>query len=368
MSMTRDQLPDTHRLAGGALGALMVGGVRRSLGVVASVALIVFVALLAGSSASGAGGASIVVYNGQQSQATDNLVAAFEQKTGITVQVRIDDSIILANELLQEGSNSPADVFLSEDSPELMTLEQHGLLAKLPASILDQTASQDNSPDGDWVAVGLHVSVLDYDPALISRGQLPSSILDLAQPRWKGKFGIAPTDPDFAALVGAVIDTYGTKTTIAWLEGLKRNAHTYVDDLTLAYAVFSGSVPCGVINQNYMYDVQLQDGTESELYYFPAGNVGSVTSISGAAVVASSKHKAAAEEFLKFVVSKQGQEIIAHSDVFEYPARPGIRLSGILPPIETLPPLASIPHDTMSPAALGNDALAAQLIEQVGLY
>ena len=313
----------------------------------------------------GGGKQSIVLYNGQHTQLTEALIAAFEKQSGISVRVRTGDSLVLADQILEEGHDSPADVYLSENSPELMTLQQRGFLSKLPGPILDQISSRDNSPTGDWVGVALRVSALACDPSLISRSELPSSILDLAQPQWKGKIAIAAIDSDFPPLVGAVIETYGIHAATTWLQGLKRNAATYQDDESVVAAVNRGDVACGVINQYYWYRLRLEVGQgamHSTLYYFPGGNVGSVTNISGAAVLASSKRKSDADRFLRFIVSAQGQEIIAHSDDFEYPARPGIK------PNAALPPLASIAHATLSPIELGNDAQAAKLLQQVGLY
>jgi len=323
----------------------------------------VVVGLLAGCG--GGGGQSIVLYNGQHSQLTNELVSAFEKQTGISVRTRIDDSLVLADQILQEGHSSPADVYISENSPELMELEQHGLLARLSPSILGQVPAADESPTGDWVGVALRVSSLVYDPALLRASQLPTSILDLAQPRWKGKVAIAPTDSDFPPLVGAVLDAYGTKTATAWLEGLKRNAQTYVDEESVAAAVNRGDVACGVVNQYYWYRLRLEfgtGGTHSRVYYFPNHDVGSITNISGAAVLASSRHREDADRFLRFLVSEQGQQIISRSDDFEYPARPGVK------PNSALPPLSTIAHATLSVAALGNDERAAQLLQQIGLY
>jgi len=348
-------------VASGAAGATGRRGMRIAGPVVLAAASL---ALMSGCGGGG-GGASIVLYNGQHTQLTDALVAAFTKQTRISVRMRTNDSLVLADQILQEGRDSPADVYLSENSPELMTLEQHGLLAKLSPSLLDQVPTRDDSPIGDWVAVALRVSALVYDPALLARSNLPTSILQLAQPQWKGKVAIAAVDSDFPPLVGAVIQTYGTKTATAWLKGLKHNAETYQDDESVVAAVNRGDVACGVINQYYWYRLRLEvgnGGIHSALYYFPGGNVGSVTNISGAAVLASSKHQADAERFLGFIVSKAGQEIIAHSDDFEYPARAGIK------PNSQLPALNAIAHATISPVRLGNDAQASKLLEDIGLY
>jgi iron(III) transport system substrate-binding protein len=312
----------------------------------------------------GSGHASITLYNGQHTQLTSSLVAAFEKATGITVQIRTDDSAVLADQIVQEGGDSPADVYISEDSPELMNLQQRGLITKLPQSVLGQVPKGDESPTGNWVGMALRVSSLVYSPAHVQRSQLPASLLDLAQPSWKGKIAIAPADSDFPPVVAAVIAKHGEAAARTWLAGLKRNARIYQDDESVVAAVNRGDVATGVINQYYWYRLRLEIGKKairSALYYFAPGDVGAVVNISGAAILDSSKHQKNAERFISFLVSETGQRIIAGSDDFEYLVRPGVAPNG------ALPPLASIGHTSVGVAALGNGALAARLIKQSGL-
>lgn len=321
-------------------------------------------AVLAGCGGGG-GGRSIVLYNGEHPQLTQALVAAFEQETGINVRMRTNDGIVLANQILQEGDASPADVYMSENSPEFMTLQQRGLLAKLSPSILEQVPTRYESPTGEWVGITLRVSSLVYNPAVIARSELPTSILDLAKPQWKGKVAIAPTDSDFPPVVGAVIATYGPKTATTWLVGLKRNAQTYQDAEAVVSAVNHGDVAAGIVNQYYWYRLQLELGKNamrSSLHYFPNNDVGSITNIAGVAVLASSKHRQDAERFVNFVVGETGQQIVAQGDTFEYPARPGVA------PNSALPPLRAIAHATLSVVALGNHEQAVQLMREAGLF
>lgn len=336
---------------------------RRSRRRAVALATVVLTTALTGCGSPGAG-PSIVLYNGQHTQLTDALVAAFEKDTGIEVRVRTNDGIVLADQILEEGASSPADVYFTENSPELVELDQHRLLAKLTPAILDQIPSRDDSPAGDWVGVALRVSSLAYDPALLPASQLPASILDLAQPRWRGRIAVAPTDSDFPPLVGAVIATYGVASARSWLSGITRNAETYQDEESVVAAVNRGDVACGLINQYYWYRLRLEVGVNrmhSTLYYFPDHNVGSIVNISGVAVLASSSHRQAAESFVRFLVSAAGQRIIAHSDDFEYPARPGAL------PNKALPPLSVVAPDTLSVTELGNDHAASELIQQAGL-
>jgi iron(III) transport system substrate-binding protein len=321
------------------------------------------VAALAVAAAGTAGGPSIVLYNGQHQELSQALIDAFQKQTGIQVHVRSNDGVVLADQILQEGTHSPADVYLTENSPELMYLEEHGLLARLPRSIVSQVPAADRSPTGRWIGLAQRVSSLAYDPSKVSRAQLPASILDLAKPQWKGKVAVSPLDSDFPPIVGAVIASKGQKAAADWLAGLKKNARVYQDEEAVVAAVDRGDVPVGIVNQYYWYRLRLEQGagrTKSRLWYFKGKDPGSVVNLSGAAVLASSKHKADAEKFLAFLAGRAGQKIIAKGDDFEYPARPGIA------PNPALPALATVPHTTFSVVKLGDDRAAAQLIADTG--
>ena len=212
--------------------------------------------------------------------------------------------------------------------------------------------------------MALRVSSLVYNPSRLPRSQLPASLLDLAQPQWKGKIAIAPTDTDFPPLVGAVIAKHGEAAARDWLAGLKRNARVYQDEEAVVAAVNRGDVASGAINSYYWYRLELELGQKamhSALYYFSPNDAGAAVNISGAALLKSSKQQMNAERFIAFLVSKAGQQIIADSDDFEYLVRSDVA------PSSTLPPLATIGHTSLSVAALGNGELAARLIRQAGL-
>jgi iron(III) transport system substrate-binding protein len=331
-----------------------------------SAAVLVVTAMLVagcGGSSGGRSRGSLVLYNGQHPELTNAIVSAFERANNISVRQRTNNGVVLADQILGEGKSSPADVYLTENSPELVNLSQHGLLAKLPQSILDQVPAADRSADGTWVGVALRVSALVYNPSLISRSQLPPSIVDLASPEWKGKVAVAPLDSDFQPVVGAVIAKEGKAAATNWLAGVARNAAVYQDDESVVTAVNRGDEPIGVINQYYWYRLRREIGAgkmHSAIYYFPNGDPGSVVNVSGAAVLASSHHRSQAQRLVAFFVSHEGQRLISVGDDFEYPVRPGVG------PNPQLPPFASIPHSNISVAALGNDVAARQLVSVAG--
>jgi iron(III) transport system substrate-binding protein len=323
-----------------------------------------------GSSSSGGPAAAshptITLYNGQHEQTTDALVAGFEKQTGITVKIRNDDEDVFDDQILTEGSRTPADVIYTENTPALQFLQEHNLLAPVDPTTLAKTPSKFNSPEGKWLGVSARVSVLDYNPSKISASQLPKTALALADPKYKGLLAIAPGETDFQPIVTSMIKQYGTARTLAWLKGIKANAgsHTYPDNETIASDVNSGKAAFGVINQYYWYRLGAEIGSSkihSKLAYFAPGDPGYVLDVSGAAVLAGSKEPAAAQQFLAYLVSKPGQEIIAHSDSFEYPIASGVTRGGPETPFDQLQP------NPIDLEQLGDGQAAVNLMKQAQL-
>jgi iron(III) transport system substrate-binding protein len=349
--------------------------VRRVTAAVATAAVIATGLTLSACSSSSAagGGTTITLYNGQHEQTADNLITAFEQKTGINVVVRSDDEDVLADQIASEGKNSPADVFFTENSPPLESLQAKGLLAAVDPSTLAHTPSEYNSPQGDWVGVSARVSVIIYNPSLISASQLPTHVSQLADPKYAGKLALAPGETDFQPIVTAYRRAYGTAATLTWLKKIDANAsgHIYPDNETIADEVNRGAAAFGIVNQYYWYRMRAEIGASnmhSDITYFADGDPGYVLDVSGAAVLKSSKHQAAAQKFLAFIVSKQGQEIIANPGTgageslsFEYPIASGVTTHAGETPFGDLHPYP------ISIAELGDGSTAIALMTQAGL-
>ena len=336
----------------------------------ATAALAACCGVLAGcGTASGTDSQSITLYNGQHVQTAEALVNAFEKATGITVNIRSDDEDTLADQIVTEGSHSPADVFYTENSPPLESLQAKGLLAKVESSTLSLTPAKYSSPDGDWVGVSARVSVLIYNPSLISASQLPTHVSQLAEPQYKGKLALAPQETDFQPIVTSYLRAYGKSATLAWLKAVYANAsgHIYPDNETIADYVNRGAAAFGIVNQYYWYRMRAEIGAgrvHSEITHFAAGDPGYVVDISGAAVLKSSTHQAAAQKFLAFLVSKQGQSIIgdpSKSISFEYPIASGVTTQAPETPFNQLQPYP------MTVAELGTGATAIALMRQAGL-
>ncbi len=348
----------------------MKSGIGRGSLAIAAVAVAVAVAGCGSSSKGDAGPSSnvtLTLYSGQHEQTTAQLVSAFTKQTGIKVKVRSDDEAELANQIAQEGSRSPADVFFTENTPPLEFLREKNLLSPITPSTLADVDSKYNSVQGDWVGVSARVSVMVYNTKDLTAQQLPTSVMDLASPAWKGKIGIAPGETDFQPIVTSMIKTYGQSAALKWLQGLKSNAgsdHNYPDNETLTNMVNGGQVQIGLINHYYWYREKDEVGASkvnSAIGFFAAKDPGYILDVSGAGVLASSKHQAEAQALVAFLVSKPGQEVLAHSESYEYPIGSGVVTAKPLKPFDELQP------NNLSLADLGDGAAAVALLQQAQL-
>ncbi len=336
-------------------------GVARAGAAVAVGALVLTGCVRASSGGGGAG--SLTVYSGQHVQTTQALVAAFEKQSGIAVNLRSDDEDVLADQIVTEGSHSPADVFYTENSPPLQYLASKNLLADVDPSTLADTPARFNSPDGKWVGVSARVSVMVYNTTLLSPSELPTSVMDLADPKWKGKLAIAGSETDFQPIVTSIAQTHGDAGALRWLEAVKANAagHSYPDNETVTAQINRGQAAIGVINQYYWYREQAEvgsGGTQSAIAFFAPHDPGYVLDVSGAGILSSSSHKEEAQRFLAFLTSTKGQEIIAHSDSFEYPVASGVTTAKPLKPFDQLQP------NGITIAELGTGAESIKLLQE----
>jgi len=328
-------------------------------------ALVLSAAVLAGCGSSGSAN-SLTLYSGQHVQTTAALVQAFEKATGITVNTRSADEDTLAAQISTEGGNSPADVFYTENSPALEYLQGKGQLSPVLPSTLAKVPAKYSSPQGDWVGVSTRVGVIVYNPSLISASALPTSVMQLAGAAYKGKLALAPAETDFQPVVTSVARTYGDAAAVSWLKGLAANAGSriYPDNETIVNEVSSGAAALGIINQYYWYRIRDEIGgsnLHAKIAFLAPHDAGYVIDVSGAGILKSSIHQANAQRFLAFLVSPQAQQIIAHSESYEYPITPGIAASA-----KELP-LAQLQPNSVTIADLGDGATAVSLLRQAGL-
>ncbi|MCF6427695.1 iron ABC transporter substrate-binding protein [Amycolatopsis tucumanensis] len=311
---------------------------RTAVAVAVSVLTAVSVSACAGSAS---GGDVLTLYSAQP--AAKAMVDGFTQETGIKVDIRSGSDSELANQIVQEGDASPADVFVTENSPAMNLVQSKGLFARVDDLTLSQVPERFVPGNREWVGFAARSTVLVYNTKALAPDQLPGSIVDLAQPRWKDKIGIAAAGADFQAIVSAVLAVEGEAVTQQWLDGLKANAKIYRTNNAVLTAVNAGEIQAGVIYHYYWYKDRAQAGAISantELKFFSGKDAGAFVSTSGAGVLKSSAKQAQAQQLVRYLTGRNGQQILADSNALEYTVASGVPANPKLKPFTELDPPA----------------------------
>lgn len=309
-------------------------------------------------------GDTLIVYVGRNENLVKPLIDDYAKESGVKLEVKYGDTSELLPTILEEGDNVRADVFLSQDAGALGALATEGLLAELPQSVLDLVDERFRDGDGRWVGVTGRARVIAYNTTLVKEADLPDSVLSLAEPRWKGKIGFAPTNASFIAHVSALRETVGDDKTRAFIQGLKDNgAKRYDGNVQILDAVANGEVEVGLVNHYYLYNEFKERPGAPVANFYPGQKSGEGTfiNVTGAGVIKGTKRQAQAEAFVRFLLGKQAQEYF-RDEVSEYPLATGVAALPALPPLDQLKSI-DVPL-----TRLGRDLDGTlQLLKDVGL-
>ena len=323
----------------------------RALLIALTIITTALIAVACGGSNS-SGGDKLVVYSGREQELVEPLYAQFTKDTGIELDVRWGESPELAATIREEGDASPADVFYAQDAGSIGVLDSQ--LTPLPQADLDLVDARYRDPAGLWVGVTGRIRVLAYNKDRVQPDARPASVLALAEPTWTlGDIGVAPTNASFVGFVSALRETVGDEQTQAFLDGLATHAKTFQKNSQIVDAIASGEIDTGLVNHYYLYEKLASDPNAPVAnHYFDPTDPGSLVNVSAVGILATSKHKQAAETFVHWLLT-DGQIFFANDAVErEYPlnaTQPGLERSAELPPLaEHLGPEVDL-------AKLGND-------------
>jgi len=279
-----------------------------------------------------------VVYSGRNQELVGPIIERFEEESGVNVEVRYGDTAELASTILEEGQNSPADVFFAQDAGALGAVADRGLLRPLPEEALNRVEERFRDPNGRWVGVSGRARVVAYNTEALSEEDLPGSILDFTDPEWKGKIGWAPTNGSFQAFVTALRLIEGEEVARQWLEGIKANdPKVYENNIAILEGVASGEIEVGFVNHYYLFRALKEQGQDlpARNYYLKNGDPGALVNVAGIGILSTADNGAEAEQFLDFMLSEEAQRYFA-DETFEYPLIQGVPINAELVPLSEI--------------------------------
>jgi iron(III) transport system substrate-binding protein len=318
-------------------------------------------AALAACGDDGGGDGTLTVYSGREEELVAPLFERYEKESGDDVKVRYGDSAELAATILEEGENSPADVFFSQDAGALGALEKEDRLADLPVELVERVDPSFRSQAGRWVGTSGRARVVAYNTDELSEQDLPASLLDFTDPEWEDRIGWAPTNASFQAQVTAVRAIEGQDVAAEWLQGIVANEpEAFADNETVRDAIAAGEVDVGFINHYYVAQAQEEEGPDYPVavYFPPGGDVGSLINVAGAGVIAGGDESEGID-FVEFLLAPEAQRFFSE-ETKEYPLIDGVEAD------PSVVPLRRIEQPEIDLGDLDDLSGTLRLIEQSG--
>ena len=278
----------------------------------------------------------LIIYSAREETLVGPIIEQFQEASGVDVGVKYGSNAGLAATIREEGSNSPADIFFATDPGLLGAMSD--IFIQLPNSVLSKVPAQFRSREGKWVGISGRARVIVYNTERLSEADLPNSIMDFTDPKWKGRIGWPPANGSFQAFVTAMRVMLGEEATSRWLEGIQANKpKVYPKNTPLVKAVAQGEVEVGFVNHYYLFRFLQQEGESFRARnYHPKGqDLGATMLVNGAGILSISKNKETAQRFLNFMLSQVGQQYFA-SRTFEYAVVEGVETHRLLVPLEQL--------------------------------
>jgi iron(III) transport system substrate-binding protein len=306
----------------------------------------------------------LVVYSGRNENLVRPILERFARDSGIDIRVRYGDTAELAAALLEEGEGARADVFFSQDAGALAALARAGRVAPLPESLLEQVDVRFRDPGGRWVGVTGRVRVMAYNTERLAESDLPTSVFELTDPKWRGRVGFPPTNASFIAFVSALTEQVGLPRTKAWLEGMAANGTKRFDNnIVTLEAVADGEIDIGLVNHYYLYNEFEQRPGSPVANHFPgqdAGAEGTFVNVAGLAIMERAADSDEARELVEYLLGKEAQEYF-RTETAEYPLSAGVAA------LPELPRLADLKTIDVPLHELGRDLEASiELLREVG--
>ena len=334
--------------------------VRRHVAAIALFSVLLLALPACGSSSSSEGDNAVTLYSGRIGPIINPAIKQYEDASGVEVRTRFGDSPSLAATLVEEGQNSPADMFFAQDAGSLDAVEKQGLLVALPADILEMVPKQYRSATGHWVGVTGRSRIIAYGEK-VQESELPDSPLDLTDERWKGRVGWAPTNASLQGYITALRLVEGDDVARRWLEGMVANdVQVYDSNVPVRDAIAKGEIDIGLINHYYVAEAVAEDPDYPVKAHFPPDDLGSLINVAGVGVLASAgDDKERALDFVRQMLSKETQTYFADSSK-EYPLAAGVQAP------DELTPLADIPAPRVDLAKLGDLQGTLKLMRDTG--
>jgi iron(III) transport system substrate-binding protein len=275
----------------------------------------------------------LVIYSGRKEKAVKPVADAFAKHTGITVDLKTGKTSGLANEIRMEKAHPRGDLFISTEGGIMEVLAKEGLLDPYQSAATKAVPDDFKSATGAWTGISGRARVILYNKNLVPEKDAPRSVLELVDPKWKGKLAIAGTrERTSLAWAAAIVATKGEAFARTYFAGLQANGLKILTDNTEVWqGVGRGEFAIGLTNSPNYYLAKKIALPIGVVYPDQDGSgLGTPINPNAAAVIKGAGNPEAARKFLDFLLSPEGQRILVVQD-YEIPLVPEAAAGEVLP-------------------------------------
>lgn len=314
----------------------MVRGVVAGLGAIAAVML----ALPCGC---GARQRQVTVFTSLDRVYSEPVLARFEQQYGCKVNAVYDieasKTTGLVNRLLAEKDHPEADVFWNSEVGRTLQLKEHGVLAPCDPATAGDIPAQFRDPEGYWYGMAARARVIVYNTELVDVPEVPQSVYDLAEPRWRGKAALAnPAFGTTATHTAAIWAHLGEQKAKDYFRALNQNEVVIVPgNAAVRDEVARGSCLVGLTDTDDVL-AGMRDGKPVAMVYPDQGadQMGTLVIPNTVCKIAGAPHPEPADELIEYLLSHETESVLAHSGSGQMPVRPGVAGPEDVPDMSTI--------------------------------
>jgi len=272
----------------------------------------------------------VVIYTSVDQPFAEPVLQSFGRATGIRVRpvydVEAAKTTGLVNRLIAEKNRPQADVFWSSDTVRTIVLKRRGVLAPYRSPSAEAIPAQFRDPDGYWTGFAARARLLLVNTNLVREADTPRSVLDLADPKWRGRVSMSyPLFGTMSAHVAALFVVLGNEKAQDYFRALKANKVLVVDgNAESRDLVAAGDVAVGFTDTDDA-NVAVQAGKPVRTVYPDQDGIGTLLIPNTVALIANAPHADQGEKLIDYLLSAAVEEKLANGESAQIPLRPGVK-------------------------------------------
>lgn len=272
----------------------------------------------------------VVIYTSVDQIFSEPILKAYETETGVRVKAVYDVEAAkttgLVNRLIAENPRPKCDVFWNSEVGRTILLKETGVLAPYQSQEAEGIPKIFKDEDGYWTGFGARSRVLVYNKELIKEKELPNSIFDLTNEKWRGKVALAyPLFGTTATHIAALYVNLGKEKTESYLKALKANDVLIVDGNSVVRdLVVEGRVPIGFTDTDDV-NVAIQAGKPVEMIYPDKEGIGTLLIPNTVALIKNGPNPEAGKALIDYLLSKKVGSKLAFCESAQMPLRDGVK-------------------------------------------